>query len=55
MKTNKIYFRDVSKKKKVSVSVMEDAQPVYADNSFLYNSYIYFGNSTVLLAKTGQR
>ena len=55
MKNVQLCFRDVSIEKEVSVSVMEDARPIYADNSFLYNSYIYFGNSTILRVKMGRR
>ena len=37
------------------VTVDEYALPVYADNSFLYNSLIYFGNSTTLAVKWARR
>ena len=48
-------FRDVSRAEEVSVNVIKGSSPVHADNSFLYNSYIYFGNATSLTVKIGQR
>ena len=52
---NFLHIRDISNEKKVSASVMKDALHVHSDNSFLHNSYIYYGNSTFLRAKMGQR
>jgi len=48
------FNRDILSDKKVSVSVLNNAQPIHADTSFLYNSYIYYGNSTILRAKMRQ-
>ena len=47
--------RDVLRAEQVFVSVDQGSSPVYADTSFLYNSYIYFGNSTSLSTKVGWR